>query len=334
MRYKIRTLIVSVIILGVAVFGFFKVKNLFFPDFEYDQLYIEYTLPAQTLPDRVKKDIHEITGKLLAHEEIIRISASQGRTPVRYCLVRSTNAVGDNYAEFIVDFPDYKTANRMRPLIESELRASYPDAYVRARKYNFSIATTHRIELMFSGPDPAVLRQLSHQAENIMRNSPYVDVQSVCNNWQPKGKTLYARYMEQAGRRAGLSRGDVGNALMASTDGLPIGLFYDKDQTLLIYMKIRNADGSRITDLNDMPVWSMLPTIDAGQNEIMRLATGSKSIEEFTDEMFRSVPLSQVISGLEFGWEESSVQRYNGQRAIKAQCDPAEGSTPVAVEKT
>ncbi len=333
MQHKITTLIVSVVVLLVSALGILKVKNLFFPDFEYDQLYIEYTLPPQTHPDKVKSDLHEITETLLSYEDVTQVAASQGSTPPRYCLVRSINAGGDNYGELIVTFPDYKASDRMRPVIEKELRENYPDAYVRVRKYNFSIATSHRVEVMFSGPDPAVLRDLSRQAEDIMRNNKHADEYSVCNNWNPPGKTLHARYLQQAGKRAGISRSDLGKALMASTEGLPIGMFYDGDEMLYVNMKVRNSDGSRITGLNDIPVWSMIPNIKMDDYELSRLISGGKNVDEMVDEMFRTVPLSQVTDGLQLEDEETVIQRYNGQRAIKAQCDSKEGSTPAAVRQ-
>ncbi|MDR2039911.1 MAG: efflux RND transporter permease subunit [Bacteroidales bacterium] len=332
MRHKTATVSVSLSCLLLAALGFFKVKNLFFPDFEYEQLYIEYTLPPQTGPDRIKEDIHEITGKLLNYEEVKRVAASQGRTPSRYCLVRATNSVGDNYGEFIVNFKDYKTANRMRSVIEKELRSDYPDAYVRARKYNFSIATSHRIEVLFSGPDPALLRELSRQGQEIMRNCVYTDTYSVCDNWQMTGKSLYAHYDQQAAGRAGITRSDVGNAMSAATDGLPIGLFSDNDKSLLINLKIRDSFGNRIKDLKDIPVWGMMPNISMGQDEIMGLMNGSMSVDDLTDEMFRTVPLSQVTLDVEPLFEETVVYRYNGQRSIKVQCEPDETSTPAAVK--
>ncbi|MDR2011293.1 MAG: efflux RND transporter permease subunit [Bacteroidales bacterium] len=332
MRYKITTLIISIILLVVSALGIFKIKNLFFPDFEYNQLYIEYTLPPQTHPDKVKSDLHEITERLLSYDDVTQVASTQGSTPPRYCLVRSINSGGDNYGEFIVTFPDYKFADKMRPIIEDELRANYPDAYVRVRKYNFSIATSHRVEVMFSGPDPAVLRDLSRQAENIMRASDETDIYSVCNNWNPPGKTLHARYLQQAGKRAGITRSDLGKALMASTDGLPIGMFYDDDAMLYVNMKVRNSDGSRITRLDDIPVWSMIPNVKINEYEIAQLMTGGKDINETIDEMFRTVPLSHVTDGLQLENQESVIHRYNGQRAIKAQCDSKAESTPAAVQ--
>ena len=90
--------------LVLAFVGFFSVKSIFFPDFDYNQLYVEYTLPPQTHPDRVKHDLLEISEKLSDYDEINKITASQAQTPTRYCLVRSINALGDNYGELIIDF--------------------------------------------------------------------------------------------------------------------------------------------------------------------------------------------------------------------------------------
>ena len=70
----------------------------------------------------------------------------------------------------------------------------------------------------FAGPDPAVLRELSHQAEAIMRRCPYVDPYSVQNNWKPTGKALVAEYVQQDALRSGIERGDVANALLAATE--------------------------------------------------------------------------------------------------------------------
>ncbi len=333
MRRRITTLVVSIVVLLACGLGALKVKNLFFPDFEYNQLYVEYTLPPQTGPDRVKQDLEEISEKLLMYGEVDQVAASQGGSPPRYCLVRAFASGGDNYGELLVTFPNYRVSGRMRSVIEEQLRTEYPDAYVRVRKYNFSIATTHRIEVMFTGPDPAVLRELSRQAEDIMRRGEEVDAYSVTNNWNMPGKTLHARYAEQAGKRAGISRGDVGNAMMAATDGLPIGMFYDGDKTLYVNMKVRKSDGSRIMGLDDIPVWSMIPNVKLDEYEMSLLLSGGKSVDDAVDEMFRTVPLSQVTDGLVLEDGETIVQRYNGQRAIKAQCEPKPESTPASAKQ-
>lgn len=320
-EYKKTTLATAFILLALCIFGMTKVKNLFFPDFDYKQFIVEYFLPSQTDPDRVRKDLLEMSALLKENPAIERVAASMGSAPAHYCLVRPMTSGGDCYGELMIDCKDYETVVAQIPAIRKLLRERYPDAYIRIRKYNFSIASSHTVEVEFSGPDPAILRKLSQQAEDIMRRCPYVDPYSVGNNWKPKGKTLTADYVREDALRSGIERSDVGNALLAATDGLPVGVLNDQDRTVLIHLLVRNADGSRITNLNDIPVWSTL-NLRMDDNELKGLLTGSTKTDELQDQLFRSVPLSNVARQIRLDWEDNYIYRLNGQRAIEAECDP------------
>lgn len=320
-EYKKTTLATAFILLALCIFGMTKVKNLFFPDFDYKQFIVEYFLPSQTDPDRVRKDLLEISALLKKNPAIERVAASMGSAPAHYCLVRPMTSGGDCYGELMVDCKDYETVVAQIPAIRKLLRERYPDAYIRIRKYNFSIASSHTVEVEFSGPDPAILRKLSQQAEDIMRRCPYVDPYSVGNNWKPEGKTLTADYVREDALRSGIERSDVGNALLAATDGLPVGVLNDQDRTVLIHLLVRNDDGSRITNLNDIPVWSTL-NLRMDDNELKGLLTGSTKMDELQDQLFRSVPLGNVARQIRLDWEDNYIYRLNGQRAIEAECDP------------
>lgn len=320
-EYKKTTLATAFILLALCIFGMTKVKNLFFPDFDYKQFIVEYFLPSQTDPDRIRKDLLEMSALLKKNPAIERVAASMGSAPAHYCLVRPMTSGGDCYGELMVDCKDYETVVAQIPAVRKLLRERYPDAYIRIRKYNFSIASSHTVEVEFSGPDPAILRKLSQQAEDIMRRCPYVDPYSVGNNWKSKGKTLTADYVREDALRSGIERSDVGNALLAATDGLPVGVLNDQDRTVLIHLLVRNADGSRITNLNDIPVWSTL-NLRMDDDALKGVLTGSTKTDELQDQLFRSVPLGNVARQIRLDWENNYIYRLNGQRAIEAECDP------------
>ena len=315
------TLSVAVAVLAACVFGMTRVKNLFFPDFDYKQFVVEYFLPAQSSPDRIKRDLQEMTRLLEQNPAVERVAASMGSAPAHYCLVRPMTSGGDCYGELMVDCKDYATVMEQIPVIRRQMRQRYPDAYIRIRKYNFSIATSHTVEVEFSGPDPAVLRRLSRQAEDIMRQCPYVDPYSVENNWKPRGKVFTAHYNRANALRAGIGRSDVANALMAATDGMTVGALAQQDRTTLVNLQVRQPDGSRIGDLRNIPVWSTL-NLHLSNEALQGVVTGGKQVEALQDELFRSVPLSNVTDGLRLSWDENAVLRVNGQRAIEAECDP------------
>ena len=319
--HKRLTIGVAVCVLAFCIYGMTKVKNVFFPDFDYKQFVVEYYLPPQSGPDRVRHDLLEMSSLLLQNPAVERVAASMGSAPAYYCLVRPMTSGGDCYGELMIDCKDYATVVEQIPRIRRLLRQKYPDAYIRIRKYNFSISTSHTVEVEFRGPDPAVLRDLSRQAEDIMRRSPYVDPYSVENNWKPRVQTLVVDYVRQDALRAGIERADVANALLAATDGMTVGVLHDADRMLLLNLQVRNADGSRIADLGEAPVWSTL-NLRVTDEDLQGLATGCKTADEVQDDLYKSLPLGSVAEGIRLGWDEHTVLRVNGQRAIEAECDP------------
>ncbi len=335
LHYKTLILIVSVLLLAAAAFNFNNIKKTFFPDFNYNQVYIEYKLPAGAGPQMVQDDLSRITQHLLSLDEVKQVVSSQGQTPTRYCLVRPMGEAADNYGELIVDFEDYETMTRMKPVLSDYLHNNFPDARTRIRKYNLSIKASHTVEVEFTGADPSVLRDLSRQAQGIFRDNPFADPYTIEDDWEHVGQALIADFNQQAATRAGVTRSDVGNAILAATDGLPVGEYFEGQTRVKIIMKIRNADGSCIEDLENIPVWRMMPDI-SGVNEktIHEMLTGVKSTDELIKELVSPVPLSSVTQGVDLNWEEQVVRRVNGQRAIQVQCEPVDGYSPALVRKT
>ncbi|MBN2484625.1 MAG: efflux RND transporter permease subunit [Bacteroidales bacterium] len=335
MDHKITTVFVATVLLLLAAYNFKNVKQTFFPDFNYNQVYIEYKLPSGTGPARVQNDLREITRYFLSLNQVKMVVTSQGMSPTRYCLVRPVGEPADNYGELIVDFEDYATMIEMKPILEKYLHDNYPEATSRIRKYNLSIKSTHLVEVEFTGPDPAVLRDLSKQAENAMRNNIYANTFTIGNNWQPKGMVVNALFDQYKARTIGTSRQDVGNALLVSTDGLPVGNIYDGITPVPMLLKINNPDGPKDQNLENIPVWNMLPNIRAiGKDDIAKALYGLESIDDITAKLLRPVPLNTVTNGLNIGWEEMVVHRTDGKRSIEAQCDPVEGISPALLRKS
>ena len=76
-------------LLLLSVFGYQYMRQGFFPDMVYDQLYMEYKLPEGNNYTRVVRDLEEIETYLKGREEITHVTTSIGGTPGRYNLVRS-----------------------------------------------------------------------------------------------------------------------------------------------------------------------------------------------------------------------------------------------------
>ena len=290
---------------GICCLGF--VKQLFFPDFDYKQFVVEYSLPPQANPEKVRDDLLAISDTLQKNPLIERVAISTGGAPSRYCLVRPMSNGGDFYGELIIDCKDYNDVVAVIPGVRNYIRENYPDAYARVRKYNFSISTSHTIEVGFTGPDPVVLRQLADTVKEIMHKSDLVDHYSIHDNWQPRTSSLVFEYESADGVRSGIQRGDVANAMQAAGDGMTLGVLADNDKRLMINLQVRNSDGSRIVNPEEIPVWNM-----TGQTSTVGAVTKGNSVRS----------------------EENAIYRRDGMRSIEVECDPDadnEWATPTAV---
>ena len=266
---------------------------------------------------------------MLSYPGITHVTTSIGGTPSRYNLVRSIAEPSMSYGELIVDYTDPDALKASIPVLQEELTQNFPDAYVRIKRYNL-MYEKFPVELMFTGSDPAVLKELSAKAERIMKDEP--SAMLVRNDWEPMKPVLTVDYHQPVARTAGLSRSDIGVSMLAATDGMPVGSFYEGTHSLPIYIKSVDNKGEKLESLNNIPVWSMMPSMAAISGETLKgLLMGTIKSEELLSETIGSIPLNQATRGIQICWEDPVVRRYNGQRAIKAQCNNAPGHTAAEI---
>ena len=308
-----------VTLLVITGFGARYIKKAFFPNFTYNQVYVEYSLPQGYSTGALKRDMSSIQSELLKKDYIKNVTYSLGATPSRYNLVRTMGEMATGYGEFIIDFTDYDNLLKYKDSIAVFMRDNYPDADSRVKQYNLILSTSHLVEVMFTGPDPQVLRTLAKKAEAVISQSD--KVRNLINDWQPPGKRFVVDYSQEMAKRAGVSRLDISSSILAATDGIPVTSYFEDDRTYPVLLKTANADESKIDELVNIPVWGML-SFNLPVSELIKQEAKPDEVKE---RILSATPLSKLINGVSVSWEEQLIRRYNGERAITVKCDPVEG---------
>ena len=322
LKHRWGSVCAMVALLILSGIGYTFMKQGFFPDMVYDQLYMEYKLPEGTDSKKVAKDLQEIEGYLKTREEITHVTTSIGGTPGRYNLVRSIANPSLSYGELIIDFTSSDALEENMDAIQQYLTTHYPDAYVKLKRYNLMFKK-YPIEAQFLGPDPAVLHRLADSARIIMERTPEVCL--ITTDWNPDVPVLTVEYDQPAARALGLSRNDVSISLLTATGGIPIGTFYEGIHKDNIYLKSVNEQGKPIEDLNNTQIFSQLPSINGLMDKefLVKLQSGNFDKNEIVETLMGSTPLQQISKRIDVRWEPSVVPRYNGQRSQRVQCSPA-----------
>ena len=323
-RFRYVAIAIAIGLLAFCGFCYQYLNQAFFPDMEYDQLYMEYKLPEGVNSTQVNKDLTEIETLIKKNKNISHITRSIGGTPSRYNLVRSIATPSLSYGELIIDFTSPEALVSQMDSIQELLNAQYPDAYIKLKRYNLMFKK-YPIEACFHGPDPSVLHVLCDSALSIIRNSTTCYLPTT--DWSPQVPVLDIKYDQSNARISGLSRSDVATSVMAYTGGIPIGTFYDGINRKSIYLKCTDTDGNDISRLDNIVVFGLIPNLHKVVNRttIQKLVSGKLSKDELIESLMQSTPLRQVAKSIDIVWDEPVVMRYNGQRSMRAQCSPLPG---------
>ncbi len=324
LSHRVAFVAIMVALLALAGSGFSSMKQGFFPDMDYDQLYMEYKLPEGENTTRVRRDLAQIEAYLKTRPEITHVTTSIGGTPGRYNLVRSIANPSLAYGELIIDFKSAKDLKNNINEIQHIVAEQYPDAYVKFKNYNL-MYKKYPIEAVFTGPDPMVLHQLADSTRAIINRIPEAEI--VTTDWEPKVPLITVKYDQPAARSLGLSRSDVSMSLLTATSGIPIGSFFEGTESRTIYLKSLSTDGTPVEDLATAQIFSQMPSFSGllTRETLAQLQSGRIDRDKLIEQLLGTTPLRQVCSSIDIEWEDPVVPRFNGQRSQRVQCSPAYG---------
>ena len=280
-------------LLVLSVWGAQFMTQGFFPKSTTPQLVVDYWLPEGTRIERTEKDMKEIEAFIRELDNVNAVQTLIGKGAIRYMLTYSPESANGSYGQFLVKVDDYRKTDAMMPEIQAFIKTNYPDADAKAWRFILGPGGGSAIEAEFRGSDPKVLRRLANQATDIMRAEKTLSVKS---DWRDPVSVIEPIYSETKGRRAGVSRKDMADALTNHFSGKRVGVYREGEDLIPIIARSPETANASIADIKSIQVLSS--------------ATG------------KMLPIAQVTNGFRTIWRDGQVRSENRTLIIKAQCDP------------
>lgn len=305
LRHRSLSLVILTGALAASLAGFGLVEKDLFPKDSRNQFMLNYWRPEGTRIEDVADDLGRLERYLAKSEAVKATTTFIGRGALRFVLTYEPEMPNTSYGQILVTV---KNPNRIAPLMASlrqDLPGRFPDARIEMKKFIRGPSKGAQIQARFMGPDIAVLRQLSTQAEAIMAEDPVaIDIH---NDWRQPVLIFRPQMIEAAARRAGITRSHVADALAMNFSGKTVGI-YRQDNTLMpIQIRAPKDERESVDRLHDVVVFSP----DTG----------------------RAVPLQQISSGLKTEWDDPIIRRLNRRRTITAGCNPLRGTADTLLSR-
>ena len=287
----------AVSLFATAIWGFQFVKAGFFPASTTPQVVVDYWLPEGTDVSVTKADMMELEPFVMGLEGVEDVQTLIGAGGLRFMLVYSPESGNSSYGQFLIKAKTYDAVADLIPQLQNRIDEQFPNAQAKVWRFQLGPGGGSKIEAQFSGPDPAVLRDLANQAKAILASDP--KAMAIKDDWRQQVSVIVPEYSQSRGRRLGVSREDLATALQTNFSGRTVGVYREADR--LIPIVTRAPENERLNAREMLGI--QIPSSTTGQ----------------------VVPLVEVVDSIEPIWRDAMLRRVDRQWTINAQADPAVG---------
>ena len=308
LRLRWVVLALTIILFAAALRGFRSLDQSFFPPATRPQFMVDTFLPAGT-DIRDTEAFADVTERFIQGQPgVTHISSFVGGGGLRFLLVYAPENENPAYVQFLVDVDDEKKIDRLIATIQRALDQNYPNANSVAKKFLLGPGSGGRIQVRFSGPDQAVLRQLAGQAQRAFESDG--GAKGVRSDWRQPEKVLRPEFLELQALRNGITRVDVAQALETGFEGNVVG-FYREPADVAI--------GTFPQETRLLPIVARRPFAERSDVDMIR------SMQIWSPAASRMIPLRQVVSDVDVKWEDPVVMRRDRNPTLTVHADARSG---------
>ena len=160
-----------------------------------------------------------------------------------------------NYAQIIVEVTNKHFTNEFVGPLQTALSRDVPGARIDVRQLETGKPVGIPISIRISGPDEAVLRQLSSQLQAIFRQQP--NATRVRDDWGEPAMTVRLQVDPDRANLSGVTNLDVALSSTAAVSGMPVGTYREQDKQIPIAIRLRMEDRAELSDIRNAYVYSM-----------------------------------------------------------------------------
>lgn len=288
------TVVVLVVALVAALYGFTQVKQSFFPASTTPMFQVDVWLPEGTDIRATNTKLKAIEAWIADQPETDHITTTAGKGLQRFMLTYAPEKSYAAYGEITTRVHNYEDLNSLMERFREYLDATFPEISYKLKQIELGPGGGAKIEARIIGSDPTVLRGIASQVMDIMYADP--GAYNIRHDWRERTQVLEPIFNESQARRYGITKSDVDDVLMMSFSGKNVGLYRDGTTLMPIVARLPDEERVDIRNIEGMMIWS-------------------PALSEF-------IPFQQVTQGYDTRWEDPIIVRKNRKRMLTIMADP------------
>ncbi|CCD88708.1 putative component of multidrug efflux system (RND family) [Bradyrhizobium sp. ORS 285] len=221
MRHRWTTIIVTVLVFGLSVFGMGFVQQQFFPSSDRNELVIDFNLPQNSSIAETNAQMAKFEQEALKGDpDIDHWSTYVGSGAQRFVLSFDVQPADVSFGQIIIVTKSLEARDRARGKLQAYLTKTFPgtDAYVHLLDIGPPVGRP--VQYRVSGPEVAKVREIAQEYAGVMRGNSHLG--AVIFDWMEPSRVVKVDVLQDKARQLGVTSSDIANALNGVLDGTSI----------------------------------------------------------------------------------------------------------------
>lgn len=274
-KYPLLVILLTIMTFIGSIYLFTLVQQQFFPDATRTELIVDLKLPEGSSLQATQNEVTKLERYLDTQMDHIDNYVSYvGNGSPRFYLPLDQQLPDISFAQFVITTKDIPNREDLREKLITLLDGEQ-FAHIRGRVIRLENGPPvgYPVQFRVSGDDLWTLRQLAEQVASKMRENPHL--QNVHLNWNEMGKTMQLDIDTEKAAGLGISQKSLNQLLSMTLDGVTVGEFRERDQTIPIQIR-GTKQNQQLEQLNSLNV----PTNTGSTVPLTQIAKLRSSQEE------------------------------------------------------
>jgi multidrug efflux pump len=294
-EWRKSTIVLTLAVFALGVFGFKFIEKQFFPDSSRPELMVELWMPEGTAFGATEAQAKKFEAFIRKQPNVESVTSYVGTGSPRFYLPLDQIFPQTNVSQIVVLPKDLQSREGLRQKIIAVFKTDFPEVRGRVKMLPNGPPVPYPVQFRVTGDEVAKVRAIADQVKDIMRANP--NTIGVNDNWNESIKVLRLDLDQDKLRALGVTSQTVMRAANTILSGTPVGQFREDNKLIDIVMRQPVQERQTISAVND----TSIPTQSG-----------------------KPVTISQIARA-HFVWEPGVVWREGREWAITVQSDVADG---------
>ncbi|WLS03074.1 efflux RND transporter permease subunit [Shinella oryzae] len=302
MRWKWTTIVATIAVFAVSVFGMGFVQQQFFPSSDRPELVIDWALPQNASIAETNAQIAKLEEeKLKGNPDIERWSSYVGEGAVRFLLSFDVQPPSPAFGQTVIVTKDLEARDRVKADLDAYLRTTFVGTDALVKLLDIGPPVGRPVQYRVSGPDiQEVRKQALAFGEILGRNDRLGDI---VYDWNEPARVVKVDVLQDKARQLGVTSQDIASALNGVVGGATVTQIRDDTYLIDVIGRAKAGERQSIETLRQL----QLPT-----------ANGT------------SVPLA-AVANFRYEMEQPVVWRRSRQPTITVKASVTGGVQPATI---